>query len=527
MKALKAWFNSRSSATRPSLALASSYFAGKPLAHGEVLQVGLELATQGIVLLDEGWRITSINTCARELLHCARDKLSGVDFWEVVPEEIADEHRSAAELALQSGGAHTFVGHHAFESQWVEYSLRRHAQGLVVNLRDLSAERRAALLLADSEYCNETLFDASSQVMWLLDAESRRIIAANKAAAGFYGIEQDQLAGLAVETLFPEGEGAALLASLPASSFVQEMRLCTQKKLDGERVLVELSCGSVQWFERPAVLVSVADVGARHLADAHLRRLNTELERRLESSTAELQRSHHELEAFTYAMSNDLKAPLHVVNGFARTLAERHASSLDEQGRHFLGRIQASTQQLAKLIDDLRTLTHLPRLPLIPETVDMAPLCKRLIDNLRKRDPLRQVVLEIPETLPLVGDRTMLIAALESLIDNAWKFTSRKEQGWIKVGLAPGKLPGHTVFFVTDNGAGFDPAYVEKLFTAFQRLHSSADFPGGGLGLAIVRRVAERHGGEVWATTVHNAGASFFLSLPQGEATPQGPSSRA
>lgn len=506
---------------RQPLALSADYLSGNATGSTEALQAGLELATQGIVLLDDSGRIAAVNSRAQELIHSSLESLPGADFWDAVPEPISEEHRSAAEQALQATGAHAFVGHHAFENQWVEYSLRQHSRGLVVNLRDVSETQRALLLLQDSEFFNRSLFDANPQAMWLFDADSRRILAANQAAnqaaAAFYGFARHQLGGLSLETLFPDGEGAALLRSLPAADFQQEMRLCTQEKMDGERVLVELACASVQWLEHPAVLVSVVDVGATHLADAHLRRRNAELEQRIEQCNSELQRSHHELETFTYAMSNDLKTPLHVVNGFAKTLAERYSAALDEQGQRYLARIQASTRQLAKLIDDLRTLTHLPRMTMAPELVDLAPVCKRLIEGLRKREPDRRLVLEIEPTLPLGGDKTLLVMALACLIDNAWKFTSKKEQGWIKVGLMPGKSPHDSVLFVSDNGAGFDAAYADKLFTAFQRLHSSADFPGSGLGLAIVKRVADRHGGEVWGTTADNAGASFFVSLPQGE----------
>ncbi|RZJ17242.1 MAG: PAS domain-containing sensor histidine kinase, partial [Haliea sp.] len=293
------------------------------------------------------------------------------------------------------------------------------------------------------------------------------------------------------------------------------MQVCTQRRASGELVLVELACSTVQWFERSAVLVSVVDVGARHFADVQLQRLNETLEQQLAQRDAELQRSRQEIDTFTHAMSDDLKAPLHVVSGFAATLTERYSAVLDEQGRHYLSRIRASTRQLARLFDDLRTLAHLPAVAFNPEPVDLVPMCQRLMDTWRKREPERQLVLEIPAALPVFGDRDLLAIAVDCLMDNAWKFTARKEQGWIKVALVPGSLPGDSVLVVADNGAGFDAAYADKLFTAFQRLHSSADFPGGGLGLALVKRVAERHGGAVWASTTDHGGASFFMSLPQ------------
>ena len=152
---------------------------------------------------------------------------------------------------------------------------------------------------------------------------------------------------------------------------------------------------------------------------------------------------------------------------------------------------------------------------MVLELVDLAPVCQRLIDELRKRSPQRQLVLEMESSLPLLGDKTMLITALDCLIDNAWKFSAKKEQGWIKVGLLPGKSAGDTVLCVSDNGAGFDAAFADRLFAPFQRLHSSADYAGAGLGLAIVKRIAQRHGGAVWAASSEQAGASFFISLPQ------------
>lgn len=523
MNIFNAWLKPPIGTKKLPLDRSLDYLAGTKGESAEALQAGLELATQGIVLLDENDRIAFVNSRAQALIHSALASLPGVDFWDAVPEHIADEHRSAARQALQAAGNHAFVGHYAFDDLWVEYRLRRHSHGMVINLRDVSDTHRALLLLQGSELGNRSLFEANPQAMWLFDADSQRILVANKAAAAFYGGAQHLLVDLSVQTLFPAGEDAALLGSLPVAEFWQELRLCTQKKLNGEQVLVELACSSIQWLTRPAVLVAVVDVGAKHFADAHLQRLNAELGQRLAQCNDELQRSQSELDAFNHAMSNDLLAPLHVVNGFAKTLAERYSAALDAQGRRYLARIQASTLQLAKLIDDLRTLTHVSRKTLAPEPMDLAPVCKRLIDELRKREPDRQLVLETEPALLLVGDKTLLVTALACLIDNAWKFSGKKAQGWIKIGLKPGKFRNDAVLFVSDNGAGFDAAYADKLFTPFQRLHSSADFPGSGLGLAIVKRVADRHGGEVWAATADNAGASFFLSLPQGRDTTAAP----
>lgn len=512
----RAWLQ----ALRPRPTWGSTFAAGSEAADGQGVQAGLELATQGIIVLDADWKIVALNSQAQALMHSSGASLPGMEFWEAVPDLVAQNHRSVSEQALQGGFAHVFVVHDAFEDQWIEYSLRPHARGPVVNLRDVSDTRQALLLLQGSELCNRSLFDGNTQAMWLLDADSRHVLALNKAAAAFYGLPADTAAMPQVEAFFPEGEAERWLTSLPAADFQQQMRICTQRKVNGELVLVELACSSVQWFARPVVLVSVVDVGARHFADIRLQQLNDTLAQRIVQCSTDLQGSRQELDTFTHAMSDFLKAPLHVVSGFATVLAERYSVALDEQGRHYLARIRVSTRQLAKLIDDLRTLAYLPGVMLHPEPVDLAPLCHRLIEDWRKREPQRQLVLEIPQTLPVFGDKNLLVTAVDCLMDNAWKFSAKKEQGWIKVALVPGASLGESVLMVADNGAGFDAAYAGKLFTAFQRLHSSADFPGGGLGLAIVKRVAERHGGAVWATSADNGGASFFMSLPQAPAEP-------
>ena len=512
----RAWLQAIQPGPRPTWS--DTLDAGSEAAASEGLLSGLELATQGIVVLNAGWRVVAINSMAQALMN-APGGLSGREFWDALPEPIADTHRAASEQALQHAASHVFVVHESFEDRWTEYTLRRQGGGVVVNLRDVSDTRQALLLLQGSELCNQSLFDGNTQAMWLFDADSRRVLALNKVAAVFYGLPGDTAVMPQAEVFFPEGEAAAWLDSLPAGDFQQQMRVCTQRRLNGEQVLVELACSSVRWFERPAVLVSVVDVGARHFADVQLQQRNEALEQALAQQAGELQRSRQEIATFTHAMSDDLKAPLHVVSGFATMLAERYSAVLDEQGRHYLSRIRASAHQLAKLFDDLRTLAHLPAVPVYPAAVDLAPVCQRLIEVWRRREPDRQLVLEIPSALLVFGDRDLLLIAMECLLDNAWKFTARKEQGWIKIALVPGASPGDSVLVVADNGVGFDAAYADKLFTAFQRLHSSADFPGGGLGLAIVKRVAERHGGAVWATTTDHAGASFFMSIPTGPAT--------
>ena len=478
----------------------------------------LDLARQGIVLLDRKGNINTINAEARRLLHCAAAGATGRNFWEAVPDEIAEFHRKATRKMLASAGHYAFQAHHEFEDHWIEYSFARIASGYVVNLTDISASQRLQRQLERSERQNRLLFGANPNAMWIFDALSLRILAANDAATAFYGIGRKSFLRLSMGALFPDGEGASILSSLgtlKAAGDVQlSAQICKQRKGDGELVLVELACGRISWNDQRAVLVTIADVTERHLAERDLRREHAAMEEALAATQAELETTSRDLAAFTYALSNDLQGPLHAADGFAAMLLEKYSVLLEGPGRHYVNRIQASTRQLAKLVDDLRLLVQLPPTGLM-ETFDLKALCDGVFEGLRSRHPDRQPLIEMDAGLMLTADRSLTATALTCLLDNALKFTSRKAEGWVKVGMLAGETPGERIVQVSDNGTGFDAAYATRLFTAFQRLHSSVEFPGNGLGLAIVKRVADRHGGRVWAET-SPAGASFFMSFPGG-----------
>ncbi len=480
----------------------------------------LDLTSDGIVLLDARQAITDANRLAFVLLQSTRSAVAGRNFWDIVPEKIAEAHHGATEQALANAGRHSFVVHQKFAGSWVEYTFRRYATGYVVNLRDVGAAQKQQLALARSERYNQIIFAANPNAMWVFDAVSLQIFAANQAAVGFYRMPHAKFVTLGVESLFPDGDASALLDSFRANVGKKGVRLslCRQQKMDGQQVLVELAWSLIDWGDQQAVMVSVADVSQRHLADSGLRRANARLEEALAAAKAELQSARHELLSFTQAISSDLRDSLHAAHGFSVRLAEKYSAVLDEPGRHYVDRIQASIRQLSKLVDDLRTLSQLSQRAGVPELFDLAPACVALLDDLRKRDPGRVVTVEVPASLRVVADRKLLVTALGYLLENAWKFSARKSEAWIQLDLAAGSAPGEIILQVSDNGAGFDPEYSGKLFIAFQRLHSSADFPGNGLGLAIVKRIAELHGGRVWAESGRQAGATFFIALPGASA---------
>ncbi|MBI5440169.1 MAG: PAS domain-containing sensor histidine kinase, partial [Deltaproteobacteria bacterium] len=242
-------------------------------------------------------------------------------------------------------------------------------------------------------------------------------------------------------------------------------------------------------------------------ANRELREAFESLRRAKEAADA----ANRELEAFSYSVSHDLRAPLRAIDGFSQALLEDYFGLLDEQGREFLNRVRAATQRMAQLIDDLLKLSRLTRGELNIAPVDVSELARAVAAVLQRNDPDRQVTVRTAEGMTAHADAQLLRTALENLIGNAWKFTSKSEQPVIEVGATHTK--DKQVFFVRDNGVGFDMTYATKLFGTFQRLHAEKDFPGTGIGLSIVKRIILRHGGTVWAEGEPGVGATFYFTL--------------
>jgi two-component system, sensor histidine kinase and response regulator len=263
-------------------------------------------------------------------------------------------------------------------------------------------------------------------------------------------------------------------------------------------VFVELAKKS-ELLRRQAELLQASELEARELAEAQ-----AELVR-------DLEHKNRELESFSYAVSHDLRAPLRRIDSFSRAVQESQGGRLDEEGRRYLDRVREATQGMSQLIDDVLYLARVTRADMREQEVDLSALVGLLLERMREGESERQIEFKIRPGVIVTADGQLLRIAVQNLLDNAWKFTARTPNARIEFGMTT--IAGETAYFVRDNGAGFDMAYVDRLFGPFQRLHLASEYPGSGIGLATVQRIIHRHGGRVWAEGMVGQGATFHFTI--------------
>ena len=345
--------------------------------------------------------------------------------------------------------------------------------------------------------------------------DKRRFVLVNAALCAMVGRPRESLLGEDGDNMFPK-EQVAVFRRIDADV------LETGKENLNEESLSDLSSGEVRTivtrksrYIDPAgkrfLAGVIRDITERKRAEAAVATANSELERRVAERTAELLVSNQELESFASSVSHDLRAPLRGIDGWSQAVLEDCGAQLDERGRKYLKMVRSETHRMDQLVDNLLELSRVTRATMRRESVDLTAMAQELEASLRSSQPERAVDFVIAPGIVAHGDAVLLRAALQNLLQNAWKFTGGRPRERIEVGCASEQ--GRTVYHVRDDGAGFDMRYAGKLFVPFERLHSLAEFSGTGIGLATVQRIIHRHGGKVWATAEVDQGATFHFTL--------------
>jgi PAS domain S-box-containing protein len=385
------------------------------------------------------------------------------------------------------------------------------------NLENLSVETSersdaSSGELRESEERYRAVVEQAAEGIFLVDADTRRVLEANAAYQNLLGYTSEEILRLTLYDLVPyprKSMDCYVERVLERRSYVSGER--RHRRKDGSLVDVEVSANLISYGGREALCIVVRDTTERKRAEEELQRLNEQLEHRVRQRTAQLEATNRELEAFSYSISHDLAAPLRSTDGFSQILLEDYAEVLDHEGKDYLSRVRASSQHLGQLIDALLKLSRTTRREIRRESVDLSLTAENIAQVLRISQPDRQAEFVIADGLSVDEDAWLLRIALENLLGNACKFTGKSLPARIEFGAV--EHEGTLAYFVRDNGAGFDMTYADKLFGAFQRLHTFEEFPGTGRGLATVQRIVHRHGGQAWAEGRVGQGATFYFTL--------------
>jgi hypothetical protein len=363
----------------------------------------------------------------------------------------------------------------------------------------------------------EATLQAIPDVLFEMD-RSGRLIDYRAASRDTPLVSPETRIGRALGEVMPAGAAAVMLEALQEAA---DNGLST-----GRQFQIGAATGGNGWYElsvarkqpaageAPRFVVLARDVTERKQVEQDLKRLNEELEERVALRTIDLAAANKELEAFSYSASHDLRAPLRSIDGFIKIIASDYAARIDDKGKDYLARVEGAVRRMGKLIDDLLKLSRVGRTELVRRRINLSAIARSIEVELREADPARAVSFVIQDGVSVEADAELMRVVLTNLLGNAWKYSSRQTQAVIEFGRMDRN--GSEVVFVRDNGAGFDMAYADRLFGAFQRLHSAGEFEGTGIGLATVQRIIHRHGGEIGAEGRVGMGATFYFTLGKG-----------
>lgn len=383
--------------------------------------------------------------------------------------------------------------------------------GMIGVLTDINAGKEADRMV----YRFKNTLDMTTDCVFMFDPETLKFNYVNDGAINQVGYSEREMMSMIPVDIKPEYDEPAfrhLLQPMLDGELKQLQFETVHQHKNGNLIPVEISLSYVQSADEPGRFVAIVDdITARKRVQQELDRHREHLEELVDERTTELRAANKELETFSYSVSHDLRAPLRSIDGFSMALLEDYSDKIDEEGRDYLNRVRNSAQTMSNLIDDLLELSRLTRSEFKREEVDLSVISSGVLSELAAQEPKRNVETHIEEGITVSGDKRLLKVMMDNLIGNAWKYTGNEEMPKIEIGQMDKN--GASVYYIRDNGAGFDMKYADKLFGAFQRLHSPQDFPGTGVGLAIVQRIVRRHGGRTWAEAEEDKGATFYFSL--------------
>lgn len=479
----------------------------------------LDQVNDAVISADENYFITSWNSAAERIYGWQAEEAVGKRGEEILHTEFFNTSRPEALQGLREKGEFSAEVTQLrkdgtrFPVETRTAALRdEHGaiRGYVSVNRDITERKHAETAILESEARYRNVLDIMMEGCQIVDFNWRYVYI-NEVAANQGRHSPQELLGHTMMEMYPGIENTGLFSVLREC-----MQSRTSRRMDNRFIFPD---GSVGWYElsiqpvSEGIFILSTDITRRKQTEEEIRKLNEKLEERVIERTAQLHAANQELEAFSYSVSHDLRAPLRAINGYTRILLEDYATVLDEEGRRVCLIITDETKRMGKLIDDLLSFSRLSRKQIQSSRVDMKSLAYSVYGELTRESDRERIDFRIGKLPAVDGDPALLHQVWINLLSNAIKFSSRVERAVIDVGTK--KSETDNVYYVRDNGAGFDIQYVDKLFGVFQRLHGEHEFEGTGVGLAIAQRIIQRHGGRIWAEGEVGKGATFYFSLPR------------